>query len=99
MRSAPEKTVVIGTESDEHLRHTLDDVVMRMGGKPFMREWVGGGARELERVGVEVRKRRLIIDAETSVGLSLHGPSDLVDEVHGMVKHHLSKGNPRETAL
>lgn len=90
MRSAPEKTVVIGTEGDEHLRRTLDEVLLRMGGKPFMHEWAGGGGRGLERVGVEVRKRRLVIDVETSVGLTLYGPSDLVEEVHGMVKHRLS---------
>jgi hypothetical protein len=91
MRSAPEKKVVIGSEADEQLRWMLDDVLLRMGGKPFMREWAGGGSRELERVGVEVRARRLIIDAETSDGLSLNGPSDLVEEIHGMVKHRLSK--------
>jgi len=90
MRTAPEKKVVIGSEGDEHLRWTLDDVMLRMGGKPFMREWAGGGSRELERIGVEVRSRRVIIDAETSVGLSLHGPSDLVEEIHGMVRHRLS---------
>jgi hypothetical protein len=91
MRSAPEKKVVIGSEFDEQLRWILDDVVLRMGGKPFMHESASGGARELERVGVEVRARRVIIDAETSVGLSLHGPSDLVEEIHGMVKYRLSK--------
>jgi hypothetical protein len=91
MRCAPEKKIVIGSEGDERLRWMLDDVLLRMGGKPFMHECASGGPRELERVGVEVRSGRVIIDAETSVGLSLHGPSDLVEEIHGMVKYRLSK--------
>ncbi len=90
MRSAPVKTVVLGSEDDEHLRRSLNAVVLCMGGKQLMHECSVSGAQAFERVEAEIRSRRLYIDARTNAGLSICGPFDLVEEIHGMVKHRLS---------
>lgn len=91
MLAASEKTVVLGPEYDQRLRRVLKDVVLQLGGKGLTHEWAIGGSQELETVEVEVRAARLIVEAETYVGLSIRGPSDLVDEIHQMVNEQLSK--------
>ncbi|HEX8702212.1 MAG TPA: hypothetical protein VF815_25495 [Myxococcaceae bacterium] len=93
MRTAPVKTVVLGSEDDVKLRRSLHEVVLMMGGKPLMHECSVGGAQAFERVEAEVRSNRLFIDARTNAGLSICGPGPLVEEIHGMVKHRLSKRN------
>jgi hypothetical protein len=90
MRSIPVKTVVLGSEDDEHLRRNLNEVVLSMGAKQLMHECSLGGSQAFERIEAEVRSRRLYIDARTNAGLSICGPIDLVDEIHGMVKFRLS---------
>jgi len=90
MTSAPTKTVRLGSENDELLRRSLNDVVLGLGAKPVTHE-CAEGPQAYERVEAEVRSKRLVIDAKTNAGVSLFGPVDLVDEVHALVRNRLSK--------
>jgi len=90
MASAHVKTIVLGPEYDARLREVLKHVFLRLGGKGLGSEWSVVGSQELERVEVEVRGERLVIEAETYVGLSITGPAQLVDEVRELVKEQLS---------
>jgi hypothetical protein len=92
MVSAPVKTVLLGSENDELLRQSINDVVLRLGAKQVRHE-VADGA--YERVEAEVRSERLVIDAKTNAGISIFGPINLVDEIHGMVQNRLLKMTPR----
>jgi hypothetical protein len=88
MVSAPSKTVLLGSENDELLRRSINDVVLRLGAKQVRHE-VADGA--YERLEAEVQSKRLVIDAKTNAGISIFGPIELVDEVHGLVQNRLSK--------
>jgi hypothetical protein len=94
MNSVPVKTVRLGSENDELLRQSLNDVVLRLGAKQVTHECTMG-PQAYERVEAEVRSKRLVIDAKTNAGISIFGPTDLVDEIHGMVQHRLSKVTPQ----
>jgi len=92
MNSMPMKTVLLGSENDEILRQSLNEVVLRLGARQVNHECSVGS---YERVEAEVRSKRLVIDAKTNAGISIFGPIELVDEVHAMVQNRLSKATPR----
>jgi len=92
MVSAPVKTVHLGSENDELLRWSLNEVVLGLGAKQVNLECAMGA---YERIEAEVRSERLVIDAKTDAGVSIFGPTALVDEIHGMVQNRLSRITPR----
>ncbi len=91
MNSVPVKTVHLGSENDELLVRSLNDVVLRLGAKQVNHE----SSHSYERVEAEIRSKRLVIDSKLNAGVSIFGPTDLVDEVHGMVQRRLSKVTAR----
>jgi hypothetical protein len=75
-------TVVLGDEFDDALRAKLVGVLRSFGvvvASPESR--ATGGSQELEELDVIVDGQRLHIEAETYVGLSIGGPSDLVKRI------------------
>ncbi len=90
MSSSSEKSVVLGAEYDQRLRAVVKNVLGQLGVKELTHEWVVGGSQEIETVEVRVAGQRLVLEAETYIGLSVRGPSDLVDHVYEMVKEQLS---------
>ncbi len=98
MPAIHEKTVVLGPEYDERLRTVLKDVLVQLGGRALGHDWGAAGSQELETVEFEVEGHRLLIEAETYVGLSITGPSELVDNVRKMVEERTSQGGHRDPA-
>ena len=92
MVTGPVKTVHLGSENDEILRWSLNEVVLGLGAKELTHECSMGS---YERVEAQVRSERLVIDSKTNAGVSIFGPTALVDEIHGMVQNRLSKITPR----
>ena len=84
MPSDPE-TVILGAEYDERLRAIVRQVLIELGGKAIGQGWALGGSQELESLEVELEGDRLLVEAETYVGLSITGPSSLVRRVQALV--------------
>lgn len=82
-------SVVLGDEYDDALRARLMAVLKRLGAQV-----VGGpdtalaGSQEIEVLEVELDGRRLRVEAETYIGLSLSGPDDLVRRVQSLLVTH-----------
>lgn len=85
MPSTALKTIVLGPEYDEHLRSALRAALRALGARGLDHQWGTAGSQELEVFEAQVGNERLVIEAETYVGLSVTGPSDLVDTVEAMV--------------
>lgn len=81
MNGPGEKTVTLGTETDNALRQTILRVLKHMGAKAIDDSWALGGSQVVETLDVEIDGQALRIEAETYMGLSLTGPADLVDRI------------------
>lgn len=85
MASAAKKTLILGAEYDDALRGALRDILIRLGAKGLAHDWGVGGSQELETAEVQVGADRVVVEAETFVGLSIHGPAELVERIRAMV--------------
>jgi hypothetical protein len=97
MTSGDEVTVVLGPEHDQRLRRVVQEVILRLGGKLRKQDWGLGGSQEIETVEIKIGTDRLVLEAETYVGLSLRGPSQLVHRIEAMVKAEMTKARGRHS--
>lgn len=81
-----EKTVIIGKEYDDRLRGALRRVLIHLRATGLSHDWGIGGSQELETTEVLVGPDRIVIEAETFVGLSIRGPDDVVDRIRALVE-------------
>jgi hypothetical protein len=93
MPSTNFKTVVLGPEYDERLRSALKASLLALGAKGLGRDWGSAGSQDLEVVEAEIGDQRLVIEAETYVGLSVTGPSELVEKLEAMLAEHKLRGD------
>ncbi|NVB39471.1 hypothetical protein G6O69_16635 [Pseudenhygromyxa sp. WMMC2535] len=84
--NANEITVVLGDEHDEGLRRLVEDVLGKLGAESSTHVRGVGGSQDMETLEVEIDGQRLVVEAETYVGLSIHGPPELVRRVESQVK-------------
>lgn len=70
--------ILLGSEDDDDLFDRLLVVVKDMGGSIVDTEWVLGGSQELTRYSITLPSGNLEAMAETYIGLTLCGHSDLV---------------------
>jgi hypothetical protein len=84
-----EKTIVLGDEYDERLRAAVLGVLEQLGVSAALHEHGLGGSQELETLTVEIGDKRLVVEAETYVGLSVRGDAALVEKVESMVRERL----------
>jgi hypothetical protein len=75
------KTIIIGDESDSHLRSILGKVMRDMGAKTLEENWGVVGLIELETVKLELRGKIIGQESETHCGLSITGDDHDVDEI------------------
>lgn len=79
-------TATLGDEFDEALRQKLVDVLRKLGAlQSGGSDRFVGGSQELEKLEVTIDGRSLQVEAETYIGLTLSGPSDLVERVRQLV--------------
>ncbi len=76
-----EKKVCLGAEHDEALRARLTAVMSALGGRTTHRSIGVGGSQELVALEMQIEGERMIVEAETYIGLSLRGRADLVDRI------------------
>lgn len=78
--SSNQATVTLGDEFDQALRQKLMDVLRKLGAlQSGGSDRFVGGSQELESLVVTIDGRRLRVEAETYIGLSISGPDDLVE--------------------
>ena len=79
-------TIVLGDEFDESLRAKLLDVFRELGAtQAGDADRFVVGSQDVEAVEVTIDGRRLQVEAETYIGLSLSGPADLVEKIRRLV--------------
>ena len=79
------KKLVLGDEYDDALRHALMDTLTSLGADIDARQWGLGGARIIETTKVSLGKDRIVVEAETYVGLSITGEARVVDRVAALL--------------
>lgn len=79
------KTAILGPEYDNALRISLHNVIKQMKGKSITCNWGIGGSQEVATELVEIGTAQIVIESETYIGLSIHGPEKLVNQIMDMV--------------
>jgi hypothetical protein len=85
------KKLVLGDEYDDALRHALLETLTSLGADIDARQWGLGGSQIIETTKVSLGKDRLVVEAETYVGLSLAGKARVVDRVAALLAQRTVK--------
>ena len=80
-----QKTQILGAGYDDTLCEALLRVLMQLGAERLSHNWGVAGSQELESLEVLVGGDRILIEAETYIGLSICGPVEVVERIGGMV--------------
>lgn len=80
-----DKTIILGREHDQALREILRGVLVRLGAVGLSHDWAVGGSQEIETSEVQLAGERIVLEAETYIGLSIRGRSEIVDRIHALV--------------
>jgi hypothetical protein len=87
-----ETTLVLGKEYDTRLWRVLREVLQTLGAIETENSWGIGGSQEIHAFSANIAGRALNIEAETYIGLSLTGPTELVHTVAQMVRDRMADG-------
>lgn len=77
------ETRLIGDEFDAGLRDRLMLVLRELEAETITSTWGVGGSQELESLEVKIDGQRVLIEAETYIGLSITGDSALIQKIAG----------------
>lgn len=91
-------SIIIGPEHDGATREALKAVLSELGVATATSSWGVAGSQELETWTVHVQGRRLTLEAETYVGLTISGDRELVQAVGARVAERLAAGSSRSGA-
>jgi hypothetical protein len=80
------KTVVLGREYDLDLRDAVIGVLREQGATALDSSWVVAGSQELATHEADLGGRTIVVEAETYVGLTITGESELVDRIAALVR-------------
>ena len=84
------RTVSLGRESDLDLRDVVMDVLREQGATSLDSSWGVAGSQEVAALEADLDGRRIVVEAETYVGLSITGEEKLVDRLATLVRRRLS---------
>ena len=91
MSSAPQRTIVLGDEYDDALRAALRESLVSLGATGVSSDWGVAGSQEVEHCEVLIGGKRLVIESETYIGLTVTGDVELTNVVEAMVKASLQR--------
>ena len=75
------KTIILGPEYDQELRKRLFEVLSSLGATIDRSVWGIGGSQEIMEIDAIVSGAILHVEAETYIGLSIHGAEELVNHI------------------
>ncbi|MCI0564948.1 MAG: hypothetical protein MN733_41305 [Nitrososphaera sp.] len=84
------KTVILGREYEEAVWQSLRSVLKDLGGVVEDENWGVGGSQELTSADVIVGGQHITVEAETYIGISVSGESELIDQIQAAVVSRLS---------
>ena len=90
-QAAVKKKLVLGNEYDDALRQELMACLTAMGADVDAHQWGLGGSQILETIKVSLGRDRLVVEAETYVGLSITGEARVVDRVAALLAIRAAK--------
>ena len=81
-------TIVLGDEYDDALRSRVLAVLRELEAIPGPSTGkIVGGSQEYERFDLTLDGHPLRLEAETGIGLTIHGPKILVERIQRLVTH------------
>lgn len=87
------KIVVLGDEYDDALKDALIAVLQKNGAVGIDKSWAVGGSQEIETFKVTFNNEIVNIESETFVGLTIAGPSDIIEKLEQQVHEHITNKN------
>jgi hypothetical protein len=87
--SVVQKRVILGKEHDVELRNAVIHALRQLDATLTDKSWAVGGSQEVETLQVSLAGRTVTVEAETFVGLSITGATDLVDLVVALVHQRM----------
>jgi hypothetical protein len=83
-------TVILGPEYDDALRAALLAVLRSMGAKFEPVEWAVAGSQEVVTRIATVSGKKLKLESETYVGLSLSGDVNMIEAIASSVRDRMT---------
>ena len=80
------KQIILGNEFDDNLRVALRATLIEFGGEVIENEWVP----DFEHLEVTINGLTLDVEAETYIGLSIHGEPNLVQRIAARVRERMT---------
>jgi hypothetical protein len=80
-----QKAITLGAEYDATLLRALHDALRRLGATQLAHDWALGGSQELRTLVVQIGPARVVVEAETYVGVTIRGPEELVEGIENMI--------------
>lgn len=84
------KKQILGSEHDVALRAAVLECLIELGAEVSARQFGLGGSQIIETTKLSLGSDRLVVEAETYVGLSISGPARLVDRVAALLAKRLT---------
>lgn len=81
--------IILGDEYDDVLRDALRIVLVKSGAVDVDKTWGVGGSQEIEALVVRLGSDLITVEAETFVGLTVSGPSEIVKDIALKVRMQL----------
>ena len=85
-------TINLGAEYDEVLAAALRAVLAEVGAEEVDSSWGVGGSQEISRFELMIAGERVVIEAETYIGLSVTGDRRIVEDLANKVRARLAAG-------
>jgi len=85
-----EKEIVLGPEYSDELFSALSKVLKSEGANQISSNWGLGGSQEISEWEIEIKNFKIKVRAETYIGLSITGPTGLINKIAEEVKKQMA---------
>jgi hypothetical protein len=86
MKSREQEKIILGDEYDELLKENLKEVLRELGGQIDSSGRGIGGSQEIDTVIANINGHKIIIEAETYIGLSISGDKEIVNNIAALTR-------------
>lgn len=86
MNSQEQEKIILGDEYDELLKDKLKEVLSELGGQIESSDRGIGGSQEIDTVIASIHGHKILIEAETYIGLSVSGDKEIVNNIAALTR-------------